>query len=62
MTRTCVWCDAPTDTLAICARCAADLRLGDARRRDAALRLPPLTSGRRDPLGYRTDAPTREAS
>lgn len=30
-----------------------------ARRRAAALRLPPLASGHRDPLGTRTDAPER---
>lgn len=29
------------------------------RRRDAALRLPPLHSGHRDPDGRRTDAPAR---
>lgn len=29
------------------------------RRRDAALRLPPLPSGHRDPDGRRTDAPAR---
>jgi hypothetical protein len=55
--RSCVWCDAPTDTLAICKRCATDLRFGNARRRDAGLRMPPLASGRRDPLGAPTDAP-----
>lgn len=29
------------------------------RRRDTALRLPPLPSGYRDPDGRRTDAPAR---
>jgi hypothetical protein len=55
--RSCVWCDAPTHTLAICKRCATDLRFGNARRRDAALRMPPLASGHRDPLGAPTDTP-----
>lgn len=27
------------------------------RRRDAGLRMPPLPSGHRDPIGPRTDAP-----
>lgn len=30
-----------------------------ARRRAAALRMPPLASGHRDPIGARTDAPER---
>lgn len=29
------------------------------KRRDAALRLPPLASGYRDPDGWQTDAPDR---
>ena len=34
-----------------------------ARRRcDAALRLPPLASGKRDPLGFATDAPARTSA
>ena len=28
-----------------------------ARRREAGLRMPPLPSGHRDPIGPRTDAP-----
>jgi hypothetical protein len=38
--------------------------LGACRRRrgEAALRLPPLDSGRRDPLGPMGDAPRREES
>jgi hypothetical protein len=56
--RECVWCGARTGTwLAICARCAVAVREGNARRRDAALRMPPLACGRRDPIGARGDAP-----
>lgn len=35
------------------------LRDCQRRREEAALRLPPLPSGHRDPLGPRTDAPDR---
>jgi hypothetical protein len=56
--RECVWCGAPTGSwLAICRRCAVAVREGNARRRDAARRLQPLASGRRDPIGARSDAP-----
>lgn len=46
------------------ARRAAQLRALEERKRrevrlDAALRLPPLPSGYRDPDGWQTDAPAR---
>lgn len=47
-----------------CARRAAQLRALEERKQrelrlDAALRLPPLPSGYRDPDGWQTDAPDR---
>ena len=36
---------------------ALEDRQAATRRRDAALRMPPLPSGHRDPIGPRTDAP-----
>lgn len=36
---------------------ALEAKEAAARRRDTALRMPPLPSGHRDPLGPRTDAP-----
>lgn len=40
-------------------RRARETREALKRRRDGALRLPPLPSGHRDPLTARTDAPAR---
>lgn len=36
---------------------ALEDREAAVRRREAGLRMPPLSSGHRDPLGPRTDAP-----
>jgi hypothetical protein len=58
LSRECAWCGASTGSwLAICRRCTVDLRKGTARRRDAALQLPPLACGHRDPMGAQSDAP-----
>ncbi|WP_141745873.1 hypothetical protein [Corynebacterium sp. HMSC072A04] len=38
---------------------ALEDREAAARRREAALRMPPLPSGHRDPIGPRTDAPDK---
>lgn len=38
---------------------ALEDREAAARRREAGLRMPPLPSGHRDPIGPRTDAPDK---
>lgn len=38
---------------------ALEDREAAARRREAGLRMPPLPSGHRDPMGPRTDAPDK---